>query len=280
MVKELDYNVKQLPMKEVFSDAEFNCRGKIVPIDVLDLAKSIEAEGLQQPIVVQPYTSTTNPDLKYRIVAGHRRHLACKVNKMETIPAMIREGLTELEARLFNLTENLKREDLNILQEARALVPFKKGGWSEDFIAAKTGMSRGWVQVRKMLLDLPEDIQIEAAAGLLTQAQIRELSSMKSDDDRYAAVRLIKERREKGESVKDIGPKKPAKPHEKKERSGVEMSELQDYIQEEVGNSIVTRMLGWCTGYVSNYEIHRDLREWYKAQGKSYRIPREIAENI
>lgn len=269
----------RIPMEQIYSDADFNCRGKIVPFDVLDLAKSIADMGLQQPILLQPHTRSDNPLIKYRIIAGHRRHMAYVINKQKEIPAFVREGMDEMTARLYNLTENLKREDLNILQEARALVPFKKAGWQQETIAIKTGTSRGWVQVRMMLLELPEDIQAQAAAGILTQAQIRQLYSMPGNDERYAAVRLIKERKEKGEST-ELPKRRAIKPHEKRERDVGEVIILQEYIQDAVGNSIVTRVLGWVGGYVSPLEIHRELREYFKAQGKEYPIPKEILSNM
>src|SRR5262245_14130389 len=108
-----DYTAVMVPMDQIFSDDDFNCRGRIAPIDVIDLAKSIEEVGLQQPIVVQPYKHPLNPKILYRIMAGHRRFMAFRVNKSDKIPAFIREGLTDFEARLLNLTENLKRQDLN-----------------------------------------------------------------------------------------------------------------------------------------------------------------------
>lgn len=274
-----DYKVVSLPMEEIFSDAEFNCRGKIAPIDVIDLAQSIRETGLQQPIAVQPYTDLKNPQVKYRIIAGHRRHMAFRINKEKAIPSMIKTGLSELDARLFNLTENLKRQELNILQEARALVPFQSNNWSEEFIAAKTGMSRGWVQVRLLLLRMPTDIQEHAAAGIFTQTQIRQLSSMDNDEKRYAAVRLILDRKEKGESTA-LEIKKPLKPHEKRERKISEIIALQDFIQEQVPNSIVTRILGWCGGFVSQYEIHREIRDFYATRGETYKIPKEITDNL
>ena len=113
-----EYNAHDVLMSEIFSDDEFNCRGRIIPLDVLDLAKSIKETKLQQPIAVQPFKHPTNPNIKYRIIAGHRRFMAFVVNKSTTIPAIIRDGLSELDARLLNLTENLKRQDLNMLQEA------------------------------------------------------------------------------------------------------------------------------------------------------------------
>lgn len=274
------YDSYDVPMDEIFSDDQFNCRGKIVPIDVVELAQDIKMHKLQQPITVMPFQHPQNPKIKWRIVAGHRRHAAFKVNKSTHIPAMIRTDLDELTARLLNLTENLKREALNIVQEARAIDPFVKKGWHEDTIAVKVGTSRGWVQVRKMILQLPLDVQAEAAAGVLTQEHVRQLYSMRNNPTKmYDTVRLIKERRERGENAR-LERKKPIKPTEKRERSKAEMEELQDYIQEQVGNNLATRILGWATGFVSSLELHRELKEFFRAQGDTYNIPREITDAL
>lgn len=275
-----DYIVHQLPTVEIYSDDEFNCRGKIAPIDVVELAQSVQQLGLQQPIMVQPYNNAEHPDKKYRIIAGHRRYMAFRINKITTIPAMIKTGLSDLQARLFNLTENLKRQDLNILQEARALVPFKKSGWQQEYIADQVKMSRGWVQVRLMLLDLPDEIQAEAAVGLLTQEQIRQLYGMPSNDERFAAVKLIKERRERGEKAPLKTARTNMKPFEKKVRNETEMFALQEYIQDHGGNDITTRLLGWAAGLVSNVEIYRDLQTHFREKGKTFPIPPDILKEL
>lgn len=276
--KESNMKVFDIPLVEIFSDDEFNCRGKIAPIDVVDLAKSIEDVGLQSPITVQPYDK--KPPFKFRIIAGHRRFTAFKILDRDKIPAMISENLTDLQAKTFNLVENLKRQDLNPLQEAKALIVYKKAGWVQEDVAKAIGMSRGWVQVRYMLLDLPEPIQKEAAAGFLNQDQIRQIYSLDNEAQQYEAVKIIKERRERGDHSK-INLKKPkVKPLEKRERKAEEMFLLQERIQSALGNNIGTRLLGWAAGVVSDFEIHRDLKEYAESIGKRYDIPREVFENL
>ena len=269
------YAVTILPIDDILSDETWNCRGQIVPYDVRDLVESIRERGLDFPITVVPY----NKDgFKYKTVAGHRRHMAMKVCKKLEIPANIRTDLDETGQRLLNLNENVCRQDLNIVQEANALQWFESQGWSEDLMAAKTNQSRGWVQVRLILLRLPEDIRKVAAEGLLTQMQIRNLYTLRDDPTaQYAAVRRIKDARERGDTV-DIAPKKPPVPHEKKERNVTEMTELQEYIQEQIGNNIATRILGWCRGFVSSYEIHSDIKEAFP--DAHYRIPKELTDQL
>lgn len=273
-----DYVTVDVPMAQILSDATFNCRGKLVPADVMDLAADIRARGLDQPIIVQPYDKT--PGKKYRIVAGHRRHMAFRLLEMETIPARIRDDLKDLEANVLNLGENLKRRDLTIVQEANGLLPFKKAKWTEQAISAQLGVSRGWVQTRLMLLELPEDIQNEAAVGNLTQDHIRKLYTLRSrKEDLYNVVKRLKERKENAESTKIIIPSKP-NAHRKKFRQPHEVFELQERIQKTMGNSFATQVLGWAGGANSDYEIHKALRDESAKVGKIYEIPEEILRSI
>jgi len=264
----------EVPMSEIFSDEEFNCRGKIAPYDVIDLVRSIDQNGLQQPIIVQPFDK--HPPHKYRIVSGHRRHAAFRVLERPTIPAIIKDGLSDLDARKWNLEENLKRQNLNVLQEARAIAHFKNAGYTQEDLARELGVSRGWAQVRFMTLELPPEIQEEVAAGFLTQQQIKDISHMPREDQ-FVAVKRIKLAREKGEAPVKIR-KKNRNPLIKKVRLRDEIFEMQEMIQSVIGNNFGTRMLAWAAGEISDLDALRDLRELAKEKGVPYEIPADILQ--
>jgi len=267
--------VFKIPCLEIFSDDDFNCRGRIAPIDVVDLARSVEANGLQSPIIVQPIQ---HPQYKYRIISGHRRFAAVNiVLKAKTIECIVREGLDELTARKLNLEENLKRKDLNILQEAKAIEHFKHAGWTEEEIASEIGMSRGWVQIRGMVLSLPSDIQIQIAAGFLTQEQIRQVYTLKTDEQRYEAVRKIKDAKMAGEKPVKIKPPKSPKDYiAKRPRQREEIFQFVELIIDLVGGNFATRCLAWSAGEISDLEVHRDLKELCEERGVRYEIPGEM----
>lgn len=273
------YDVQMIPLKDIFADSDFNCRGEIAPIDVVDLAKDIEQSvspenptGLQSPIIVQPYDKV--PGKKYRIVAGHRRYESFKILKRSHIPAFVRTDLTDLAARILNLGENLKRKDLNPVQEARALDHLKQAGMGQEEVAARLGMSRGWVQVRFMILDMPEDIQNEIAAGLLNQHQIREIHMMPTEDQ-YKAVKAIKEAKERGEKAKPVI-KKRGDALRKRIRKPPEIFVMIEHIMEALGGAnLATRALAWSAGEISDMELFRDIREEAEAAGRRYEVPKE-----
>ncbi len=277
---ETKYKVVMLPMPEIFSDAEFNCRGAIAPIDVLDLAKDVAARGLDQPIVVQPWNQG---QYKYRIVAGHRRHMAFKVNKADFIPAYVRDDLDETGARLLNLRENVLRKQLNILQEARSLDYFlklKKGKFTEQELGDIFGQSRGWVQIRKDLLSLPTDIQAEAASGLLTANHIKQLVRM-SDADRYAAIRKIKDRKIRGESTKLTATiNRAGDVLRARRREPAEIQEMLDCLYDVFGPNLATRCLAWAAGNINTAALYQTVAEVADDEGIRFKVPQSVRDAI
>lgn len=254
----------QIPMDLIFSDSSWNCRGAIAPIDVETLAESIKVDGLMQAIVVQPYK---HPPYRYKIVVGHRRHAACKRLKMTEIPANVMENLSEDTARSLNLKENLERKDLNMLQEARAIQWFRDRGLQLREVAKRAGKSTGWVTSRYMILDLEPEIQMEIAAGLLTQAQIEGLHLIPSKSGRYEAVKKAKEAKARGEStdVIEVKVKKTVMTDTstKVSRKNPEIFQVQDMVTDSVGPNIATRSLAWCAGVISTKDYLESLKEEY-----------------
>lgn len=287
MTTETKYVVNDIPMVEIFHDSDFNCRGKIAPIDVLDLAKDIEKRGLDQPIVLRPYSDPKHPEYKYKIVAGHRRHMAFKVNNALTIPSYIRTDMNELSAHMLNLRENLHREELNVKQEAHALkyfINYQKDGkhlFTEGELAEIFGQSRGWVQNRKALLSLPDDIQNEAAAGILNHDHIKQLSRIKDKNQQYELVRRIKEKKLRGEKVSlTQSIKRPNDVLRASERDKAEIDELSGLLYDIIGPCIVTRALAWAAGNISTSELFATVQEYCKEHDIPFTMPQFVNDAI
>lgn len=274
-----NYSTLMIPIEQIYSDDQFNCRGTIAPIDVADLAKSIQSHGLQFPISVQPRADvkTYLPDgFRYRIVAGHRRFKACRVLGWKEVPAMVREGLTEITARILNLSENFDRKDLNILQEALALKGLYEAGLPRDTVARELNKSSSWVQVRYNLLELPPEIQQEAAAGILNQYQIKQLYSLDSYDEMFEAVKKIKEAKVRGEKVDSVGKKRKESTTNKKVRLRPQMFDMMQLMAESIGYGFHTRVLAWCCGEIMTAELFNDIKEFADANGKEFYPPAEF----
>jgi ParB/RepB/Spo0J family partition protein len=277
------YDVHLIQLDEIFLDEEFNCRGGIAPIDVIDLARDIKDRKLDTPITVQPYVNPARPDKKYRIVAGHRRYTAFEVNRLdpevgykyEKIPCFIDNNLNEMQARTLNLRENLHRKQLNILQEAKALKFYFDARLTDADIADVIGMSPPWVSVRKALLNLPSDIQEVAAAGMMTQQQIKHAATLvKNKEKLYAFVRKLKETRENGERL-DLTPsiKRSNDALKKRERKGSEIREMKELIYDVFGPCLATRFGAWADGTISTVELNNTILEEARNQGKQYTTP-------
>jgi ParB/RepB/Spo0J family partition protein len=264
-------------MGTVLSDEGFNCRGHIPPSDVVDLARDITENGLQNPILVQPWAEVRGKD--YRIVSGHRRFAAYLLNKAETIPCIVKTGLTETQALILNLGENTNRKQLNIVQEAKALERLRNAGLGQTDIAGALKVPRPWVQTRMYVLDFPPDIQDEIAAGVIVQAQIHQIHSL-PEAEWYDAVRHIKDARIKanGKKIRVKVPKKP-KPEDiikATPRDTDQIEAMLDHMMEQGEVGLHTRCLAWAAGNISTLELLQDFQQYADVElGKTYRIPVE-----
>lgn len=268
----MDSEIKNIPLKDILADDDFNCRGQIAPIDVVDLAKDIEIRGLIQPVVVVPHDSQ---DYKFRLIAGFRRYTAHKVIERKDIQCIIRKDVVnEADARFFNLAENIQRKELNVLQEAFALAKLKNLGISETDCGERLGKSRGWVQIRYMLLALPHEVQQEVAAGFIAHSQIRDLYTVLKDAGKEAcfdATRKIKDAKILGKKVSVSAKNK--NPKTKRHRTRGEIFEMMEHIQDTIGNGLFTRCMAWCAGEISNADLYISCREYAEKEGKTWQIP-------
>ena len=121
-----------------------------------DLASSIKEQGVLQPILVRESLLKRG---KYELVAGERRLRASKLAGLSEIPAILRE-VTDEQSLALALIENLQRENLNALEEAKGLDQLTNAfGLSQEALAQKVGKSRSAVANSLRLLQLPEQIQ-------------------------------------------------------------------------------------------------------------------------
>lgn len=271
-----EYSVVEIPLNQIWSDDEFNCRGMIAPVDVFDLVKDIDKNGLQFPIAVQPAYDVKNDGIaknNFRIVAGHRRYHSFKILKRETIPAMVKVGLTEVQARLLNLGENLKRKALNILQEALAIKRLRDLGLNRRQVGDELGVSTSWVQVRFNLLDLPPVIQEEAAAGMLNQYQIKEIWSLGSKDEQCEAVKTIKNARLRGEKGISVGKTPEQDPFKKRRQPKNVVQDMMNHMAKTIGHGLYTRVLAWANGEINSAELYFDIKRFATEHDLEYEVP-------
>jgi ParB family chromosome partitioning protein len=144
-----------------------------------ELAASIKAQGLIQPVLVRPLSTPG----KYEIVAGERRWRACQMAGLGSIACIVRR-MDDYESMAIALIENLQREDLNPMEESRALGQIKEHfEITQDELAEKIGKSRPAVTNSLRLLKLPETVQLRLESGILSAGHARALLGLDDPKD-------------------------------------------------------------------------------------------------
>ncbi|HET6849467.1 MAG TPA: ParB/RepB/Spo0J family partition protein [Gaiellales bacterium] len=165
------------------------------PDAIETLAESIKSEGVVQPIIVRDAGDG------YEIVAGERRWRAAQRAGLSTIPTIVRP-LDERESMITALAENVAREDLNPVEQARAYaVLADELALSQTDIARRVGKSRPAVANTMRLLELPDEVLDLISAGRLSEGHGRALLLTAGQDERIA---LAKRAVSRGLSVRDL----------------------------------------------------------------------------
>ena len=139
-----------------------------------ELAESIKAQGIMQPILVRRLNSGAN-DGKYEIIAGERRFRAAKIAGLDSVPVLVRDVPDEAAAAM-SLIENIQREDLNPLEEAHGLQRLvKEFGLTHELAAQAVGRSRSAASNLLRLLNLADPVQTMLMAGDLDMGHARAL---------------------------------------------------------------------------------------------------------
>ena len=152
-----------------------------------ELAQSIKENGVIQPIIVRQ-----SPVIGYEILAGERRYRASLLAGLHSIPAVVKQ-LSDQEMMVQAIIENLQRENLNPIEEARAYESLVEKGFTHAEIADKMGKSRPYISNSIRLLSLPEPIISEVENGRLSQAHARSLVGLNKEQQDYFFQRIIEE---------------------------------------------------------------------------------------
>ena len=142
-----------------------------------ELAESIKAQGIMQPILVRRLADGENVG-KYEIIAGERRFRASRLAGLESVPVLVRDVPNEAAAAMA-LIENIQREDLNPLEEAQGLQRLiREFGLTHETAAQAVGRSRSAASNLLRLLNLAEPVQTMLMAGDLDMGHARALLSL------------------------------------------------------------------------------------------------------
>ena len=187
-------SVKELPVKDI-NPGRFQPRTNFDEEKLLELTNSIKNHGVLSPILVREVGLN-----KYEVIAGERRLRASKNAGLNTIPTLI-DQKQDKDALESALIENLQREDLNAVEEARGYDRLKREfGLTQDEVATSTGKARSTIANSLRLLSLPARVLDMLSSGQIEKGHAKLLASMNSLEAEKAANNIIKNKL----TVKDL----------------------------------------------------------------------------
>jgi ParB family chromosome partitioning protein len=226
---------REIPVGEI-ERSPFQTRTRFDEVQLAELAASISATGVVQPILVRPL-----PHGHYQLIAGERRWLASQRAGKETIPAIIRQ-VSDEQAMEMTIVENLQRTDLNPMEQARAYDKLSREfQLTQEQMAKRTGKDRASVANFLRLLKLPEDVQGKVEEGVLSYGHARALLPLEDPQAilkaaQKVAAMAMSVRQTEGYVQKILNPQVKKKDDgEEKENIDPNVREVQESLQRALG---------------------------------------------
>jgi ParB family transcriptional regulator, chromosome partitioning protein len=168
--------IMRVPLDHI-DENPYQTRMKFDERALRELAESIRASGVVQPVVVRPSSSS-----RFMLILGERRCRAAKLAGETAIPAIVRQVSNEQAAEM-TIVENLQRQDLNCLEQASAFARLSREfGMTQEQIGVRTGCSRESVANYLRLLKLPEEVRPYLASGELGFSEARVLLQLSNPE--------------------------------------------------------------------------------------------------
>lgn len=228
--------LRQLPI-ELIRPGKFQPRKEMDSDSLEDLANSIRSQGVMQPIIVRPVDVDS-----YEIIAGERRWRASQLAGLEQIPVIIRDVSDEATIAM-SLIENIQREDLNPMEEARALKRLlEEFELTHQQVAQAVGKSRTTVTNFLRLTSLNADVSRMLEHGDLDMGHARALLSLADDQQKKAAVEVTQKnlnvRQAEALVQRMLHPKSTS---DQKLQAARETRILEERISEKIGQPVAIR---------------------------------------
>jgi ParB family chromosome partitioning protein len=177
--------LRELPV-DLIQRGKYQPRRDIEQESLRELADSIIAQGVMQPIVVRPIS-----DKKFEIIAGERRWRAAQLAGLDVIPAVVRD-VSDQAAIAMALIENIQREDLNPIEEAASLARLQREfDLTQQEVATAVGKSRSTVANLLRLMTLQEDVRRLVEHGDLEMGHARALLGLEGANQSQAARMVV-----------------------------------------------------------------------------------------
>ena len=222
---------------ELIQRGRYQPRRHIDEAGIEELASSIRAQGLMQPIILRPISNE-----RYEIIAGERRWRAVQKAGLDQIPAIVRD-IPDEAAIAMSLIENMQREDLNAMEEAMALQRIKdEFELTHEEVAQAVGKSRSAVTNLMRLTNLPEQVRILVERGDLEMGHARALLPLETEQQLPAARDVIDRDmsvRQAETYVRALQEKPASKKSSKSEKKSADVLTLEKDLSEKLGAPVV-----------------------------------------
>jgi len=183
-----DFNpdeVIQLPIEQIIPN-RFQPRTIFNQEKIIELSQTIHTHGMIQPIIVRKIENG-----EYELIAGERRWRAVQQLEWESIPAIIRD-MTDTETASVALIENLQREELTVIEEARAYAQLLElHGLTQEALAQRLGKSQSTIANKLRLLNLPEVVQMALLDKQISERHARALIGLKDPEKQETVLNKI-----------------------------------------------------------------------------------------
>lgn len=183
LLPKAERGIQQIPLGEL-SISSYQPRKRIDPEAIAELASSIAEKGILQPLLVRAR------ETGFEIVAGERRFRAAEMAGLGSVPAIVRE-LSDQETLEIAIIENLQREDLNAVEEARAFQQLMSFGLNQEEVAKAVGKSRSSVANTLRLLRLPEAALAALETGSISAGHARAVLAQPEEDRKWALEQIL-----------------------------------------------------------------------------------------
>lgn len=230
-----DTELKNLPVEKI-SKGEYQPRLSIDPDALQELAESIKAQGVVQPVVVRRIEGG-----QFELIAGERRWRASQIAGLDTIPAIVRD-IPDQAAAAMSLIENIQREDLNPLEEAiamsRLIADF---GLTHQQTAESVGRSRTAVTNLLRLIELEDKTKELLDTRKLDMGHARALLALNGQKQVETALKVAKSElsvRETERLVKKLNGGDTAKAAKLPVKKAVEVKNLEESLSEKLGAKV------------------------------------------
>ncbi|MGG6837634.1 UNVERIFIED_CONTAM: ParB/RepB/Spo0J family partition protein [Streptococcus canis] len=228
----------QIPIEDIVANP-YQPRLQFNQKELEDLAKSIKANGLIQPIIVRK-----SDIFGYELVAGERRFKASKIAGLTKVPAIVKT-ISALESMQQAIVENLQRADLNAIEEAKAYqLLIDKNKMTHEEVAKYMGKSRPYISNTLRLLQLPDSIQRAVENGDISAGHARALLAFSNEKEQLLYATKIKN---EGMSVRQIEQLVTPKPKKDKD---IFVTSLEKQLAKSLGLKATIKLTSHQTGHL------------------------------